>query len=152
MEYLSWDTDWRSDPKVRILERHYGPSAALIYQDICLFAARENGYFCTYSDTLIEYISFGYVEKGDEEAAKNLVNSVIMDCLKIGLFDAGGFRRVSALTCRRIQKAYAAYRKRSVEQVVDKSLFIPTAEKAGKVPPPQNKPLTCGFVGDGNGE
>lgn len=102
LEYFSLDTDFLNDKKIRYLRGNFGVKGVYIYMYLLCCIYRDKGYYISVEpdDFLLMSQDIG------EGVGSGLIQEVILECLKRGLFNEPVYKRFHILTSEGIQKRY----------------------------------------------
>lgn len=102
LEYFSLDTDFLNDKKIRYLRGGYGVKGVYIFMYLLCCIYRDKGYYIS-----VEPDDFVLMQQDiGEGVSSGLIQEVVMECLKRGLFNKSVFERFHILTSEGIQKRY----------------------------------------------
>ena len=121
LEYFPLDVDIDQDDKIQLIEARFGITGFAIIIKLFMKIYKE-GYY--YEWTEKEQLLFSKRVNVDI----NLVNDVINDCIKWGLFDSMLYEKYKILTSKGIQRRYleATGRRRQVELIKEYCLIDPS--------------------------
>lgn len=126
LDYFPVDVDIFADEKVVSLEVTYGAKGiSILFHLLC--AVYRNGYFAEWDEKMRNKIV-----KETTGVTIGLVDQVVKDLVKWGMFDASLFNSVNILTSRGIQENYLSATKRRVQNRSKLPHFLISADNDGQ--------------------
>lgn len=127
-----FELDCHMEEKVRLIQAEFGLKGFAIVVKLYQKIYGELGYYCEWNeDSLLLFMSENGVSSRDE---RNLVNEIVMACIRRGIFSKELFDKFGILTSYGVQKRYLnATAKREKVELKKEYLLISDAEKTKNV-------------------
>jgi hypothetical protein len=130
LDYSPQDTDIHNDRKIRRLIANFGAKGYLVFDYLKCLCYKENGYWLKYNEDLVfdtaDFLGCGL---NIEEVQK-----IILECLKVGLFDSSMYNKQKILTSAEVQSRYIKAKRNGIIAAEMDIFTVKTPDNAAKTP------------------
>lgn len=117
-----FELDCLLDDKVKLIQAEFGLKGFAVVVKLYQKIYRINGYYCEWNE---EVLLLFLVENGLSSDSKNLINEIVMACIRRGVFSERLFNKFGILTSSGVQKRYLnATSKREIVELKKEYLLI----------------------------
>jgi hypothetical protein len=133
--YFPMETAIFSDQKLKILQARFGLKGQAVYIRLLCEIYRDEGYFIKFGE------AESFVFSVDTNAPNTLINDIVQECIRRGLFDKTIFDMFQVLTSHGIQERYIKVCKDCNRKFEIKPEYLIKSHETGGLVP-QNPPLS----------
>ena len=126
-----FELDCLLDDKVKLIQAEFGLKGFAIVVKLYQKIYSERGYYCEWNDKILLLLM---VENGLSGDSKNLINEIVLACIREGIFSEKLFKKFNILTSSGVQKRYLnATSKREEVEVKKEYLLINVGKNRNNV-------------------
>lgn len=126
-----FELDCLLDDKVKLIQAEFGLKGFAVVVKLYQKIYRINGYYCEWNE---EMLLLFLVENGLSSDSKNLINEIVMACIRRGIFSERLFNKFGILTSSGVQKRYLnATSKREIVELKKEYLLINVGKNSKNV-------------------
>lgn len=124
-----FELDCLLDDKVKLIQAEFGLKGFAIVVKLYQKIYSERGYYCEWNDKILLLLM---VENGLSGDSKNLINEIVLACIREGIFSEKLFKKFNILTSSGVQKRYLNATSKREEVILKKEYLLINVGKNSK--------------------